>query len=83
MDTEGGETSTREVEDLRDQLLWVDPMVLTPPLGAVVSKQVGKSDTISTGIQTDSVQNNLTIMERMAKTLTTMNKNVVETLSQV
>ena len=31
MDTDGDETPAREVEDIRGQLLRVEPMVLTPP----------------------------------------------------
>ena len=81
MDTDNDETPAREVEDIRGQLLRVEPMVLAPPQGAVICNR--KPETLSTGVQTDSVAQDPTVIERMEKTMNTMNKDVIETLSQV
>ena len=71
MDTDGDETPAREMEDIRGQLLRVEPMVLTPSQGAVICNR--KPETHSTGVQTDSVEQDPTVIERMEKTMNTMN----------
>ena len=45
MDTDSDETPAKEVEDIRGQLLRVEPMVLTPPQGAVICNR--KTETLS------------------------------------
>ena len=62
-------------------VIAVETMVLTPPQGAVICNR--KPETHSTGVQTDSVAQDPTVIERMEKTMNTMNKDVIETLSQV